>query len=251
VDQGADPPGGLQRRLGAAPQAGRQVAQPVVGAGEPGGPQQAGTVQVRRRNDGRLVVADALDDGGEPELSGDRHVLGAEQRDDVAASVPAQAPLGRGTVHVQPVRAPVLTAVAAGRHDHQPVPQRSHRRVVVVAEVLLENVGDAPGGIEVHLAVIKQGCVEHPGVEHSPVPPRLPAAAPCSEACCGPPESHPTPSSPPGVSLLLTRPGQMSRTSGHGTGRVALYTQPLRNNQRMIGLAAKPIRSQGTTRPGR
>ena len=189
MDQGADPLGGLQGRFGAAAQAGGQVAQPVVGAGEPGGPQQAGTVQGRRRNDGWPVVPDALDDGSEPELNGNRHVFGAEQGDDVAASVPAQPLLGRGTVHFQPVRASVLVAVAAGRHDDQPVPQRSHRRVVVVAEALLENVGDVPGALKIHLAVIKQGCLEHPGVEHYPVPPRLPAWAHCFEACCGPPES--------------------------------------------------------------
>jgi len=189
VDQGADPLGGLQGRFGAAAQAGGQVAQPVVGAGEPGGPQQAGTVQGRRRNDGWPVVPDALDDGSEPELNGNRHVFGAEQGDDVAASVPAQPLLGRGTVHFQPVRASVLVAVAAGRHDDQPVPQRSHRRVVVVAEALLENVGDVPGALKIHLAVIKQGCLEHPGVEHYPVPPCLPAWAHCFEACCGPPKS--------------------------------------------------------------
>ena len=189
MDQGADPLGGLQGRFGAAAQAGGQVAQPVVGTGEPGGPQQAGTVQGRRRDDGWPVVPDALDDGGEPELGGDRHVFGAEQGDDVAASVPAQAPLGRGTVHFQPVRASVLIAMAAGRHDNQPVPQRSHRRVVFVAEALLENVGDVPGAIKVHRAVIKQGCLEHPGVEHYPVPPCLPASAHCFEACCGPPRS--------------------------------------------------------------
>ena len=189
MDQGADPLGGLQGRFGAAAQAGGQVAQPVVGTGEPGGPQQAGTVQGRRRDDGWPVVPDALDDGGEPELGGDRHVFGAEQGDDVAASVPAQAPLGRGTVHFQPVRASVLVAMAAGRHDNQPVPQRSHWRVVFVAEALLENVGDVPGAIKVHRAVIKQGCLEHPGVEHCPVPPCLPACAHCFEACCGPPRS--------------------------------------------------------------
>ena len=189
MDQGADPLGGLQGRFGAAAQAGGQVAQPVVGAGEPGGPRQAGTVQGRRRNDGWPVVPDALDDGSEPELNGNRHVFGAEQGDDVAASVPAQPLLGRGTVHFQPVRASVLVAVAAGRHDDQPVPQRSHRRVVVVAEALLENVGDVPGALKIHLAVIKQGCLEHPGVEHYPVPPCLPAWAHCFEACCGPPKS--------------------------------------------------------------
>ncbi len=205
VDQGADPPGGLQRWFGPAAQAGGQVAQPVVGAGEPGGPQQAGTVQGRRGNDGRPVVADALDDGGEPELGGHRHVLGAEQGDDVAPSVPVQAPLGRGPVHVQPVRPPVLIAMAAGRHDDQPVPQRPDRRVVVVTEALLEDVGEVPGGIEVHPAVIKQGCLEHPGVEHCPVPPP-PASARCFGACGG--LRNPSrPSSPPGVSLLLTHSG--------------------------------------------
>ena len=122
MDQGADPLGGPQGRFGAAAQAGGQVAQPVVGAGERGGPQQVGTVPGRRRDDRWPVVPDALDDGGEPELGGDRHVFGAEQGDDVAASVPAQAPLGRGTVHFQPVRASVLIAMAAGRHDNQPVP---------------------------------------------------------------------------------------------------------------------------------
>src|SRR5208282_4750233 len=52
----------------------------------------------------------------------------------------------------------------------QPLSQRLHRRVVFVAEALLENVADAPGGGQVEPAVIEHRGVQHRGIKHHLAP---------------------------------------------------------------------------------
>src|SRR5208282_5759774 len=66
----------------------------------------------------------------------------------------------------------------------QPLSQRLHRRVVFVAEALLENVADAPGGGQVEPAVIEHRGVQHRGIKHhrAPSPVRAPPAWTSSSA---------------------------------------------------------------------
>jgi hypothetical protein len=122
--------------------------------------------QGRRREQGGPVAQHPLDHGREPELDGLRHAVGVQPGHDVAVHVPADGAPGRDAAHLKPVRPPVLIPVAGRRHDDQPLPQRFHRRVVLVAKALLDDVGDAPGGVEVQHVVIEQGRPQDTGIQH-------------------------------------------------------------------------------------
>ena len=99
-------------------------AQPLVGLGERGGRKQARGAQDAGGKHCGTVVAYPLDDGGQPELDGLRHALGLQPGDDVAVGVPAHPAAHGGAGDLEPVRAPVLVAVAGRRHDDQPLAQR-------------------------------------------------------------------------------------------------------------------------------
>ena len=68
------------------------------------------------------------------------------------------------------MRPPVLAAVAGRRHDDQPLAQRLDRRVVVVAEALLQDVPDARGRAQVQSGGDRAAsALEHRRIEHHPV----------------------------------------------------------------------------------
>ena len=148
--------GGFQRAVALPAQAVRERPQPVVGVGQPGRLQQLRAAQRRGRQHGRPVGPDPFEDGGQPELDRLGHPLGPHQGHHVAVHVPADGAPGLDSVHVEPVRAPVLVPVAGRRHHDQPLPERLDRRVVFVAEALLEDVGHPPGGVQVQPAMIEQ-----------------------------------------------------------------------------------------------
>ena len=166
VHRVADPLGALQRGVVARPQAVRERPQPVVGRGQPGRPQQLRADQGGGGQHGRPVGPHPFEDGGQPELDRLGHPVGPQPRHHVAVPVPADRAPGLHAVHVEPVRAPVLAPVPGRRHHHQPLPQRLDRRVVLVAEALLEHVRDPPGGVQVEPAVIEQRRLEHPRIQH-------------------------------------------------------------------------------------
>ena len=127
-------------------------------------------MQRRGREHRGPVVADPFEHGGQPELDRLRHALGLQQCDDVAGRVPAHPAPHLRAGDLEPVRAQVLVTVPGRRHDDQPLPQRLHRRVVLVAEALLEDVADAPGRGQVEPAVIEHRRVQHRGVQHHRAP---------------------------------------------------------------------------------
>jgi hypothetical protein len=165
VDEG----GGLLRAstAGLRRDVGRHIPQPPVGSGQRGRAEQPGAVQGGRGQQQRAVVVHPLDHRGEPELDHLGDPLGPQQGDDVAVHVALDPAAGLSPGHLEPVRPPVLAAVARRRHDHQPLPQLRDRRVVLVAEALLEDVADPPGRTQVEAVVVEQGGAQHRGVETS------------------------------------------------------------------------------------
>ena len=99
---------------------------------------------------GRVPLDD--DPGGEVDRVGD--LIDGEGEDEVAEGVPLAPHLGRRRGDLQPVGDQALIAVPLGRDDHQPLAQIVDPARVVVAEVLVDEVGGpadplpghAPGG---------------------------------------------------------------------------------------------------------
>ena len=123
VHQVADPLRPVQRGHHRGRPPGSEVAEPVIGGGQPGRGQQCGAVDGLQGRRGGPVAADPLHDGGKPELHGLGHVLGAQPGDHVAAGVPAHPAPGLRPVHLELAGPAVLAAVPVRRHDDQPLPQ--------------------------------------------------------------------------------------------------------------------------------
>ena len=99
---------------GVGGQAGGEVAEPVVGGGQPGRGQQCGAAGSASRGGAAWPsAADPLDDGGQPELHSLRGTCSARsQVTAVPAGIPAHPAPGLRPRHLELVRPPVLAAVA-------------------------------------------------------------------------------------------------------------------------------------------
>src|SRR6202042_984720 len=169
--------------------------------------------------------------------------LGVDPSDHVAVDIPAQGTARPGPAHLQQVPAPVLAAVPGGRDHDQPLTEGLHRRVVVVAEALLDDVGNATGGVEIQHAMIKERRLQDLRIEHH---------ATASSACT----TIETSSGPPNVVAMATSRASRPRPiMMRPLRRMLLRGSKVhhRSPSHTSIQAAKSIGSglSGTSRPGR